>query len=267
MLRVRRGNLLMVDCRLQGPLAFPPESYHGLIRLDGPGTADPERTTGCAINRSLLLSGKAGIEAAGAGIHCRLQQSVLVTRQEAFRLDPGRSSATAASRSRLNVRCLLENTTVAAQRAVVSLADAPQFAVPSEPVIFQARNCAFVNPFPNPQTKDPYPAALLLYDGDALSRGLLIWQGEGNLYDGRLPSYAAAKSASPPPAQSYALWARLWGTGERQPLLDAPLKTRMDPAALTPLDGLAVPGLPRPDRPPGADLRLLGIVRPIKPPI
>ncbi|HXG11044.1 MAG TPA: hypothetical protein VNK04_14895, partial [Gemmataceae bacterium] len=261
LLRVRRGNLLLYGCRLQGPVAQPPESYGGLIRLEGPCEPDASAITGCAINRSILLSGKAGIEVVGTGVAVRLQQCILATRQEAFRLDLGGAKTPPRPWARLKVRCLLENTTVAAPRAVIHLADAPQFPGPAEPAIFQTRSCAFLNPFTGSQP------AVLLFEGDALTRGLLVWQGEGNAYDGRLSCYVLAKDAPVPEPQPYSVWTRLWGAvGDRQAIPALPLKSRMEATTLAPLDSLALTGLPSLDRPPGANLTLLGIVKSSRPP-
>jgi hypothetical protein len=253
LLAVRGGSLLLYGTRLQGPLAQPPAAFQGLIRLEGKESAKPNGGNGCGLNRSILLSGKNAIDALGGDLNIRLQHCLIAARQDGLHLAPGRSPA------RLAGNYLLENCTVAAQRAALFLGDVPRLdRPPAEPILFQAKACAFLNPFSAPPA-----SALLVFEGDALARGLLVWYGEGNVYDSRLPTFAAPAGAAPP--QTYSLWQRLWGSpGDRQPLLDVPLKGRLD-AKLAPLENLALTGLPRTDHPPGANLVQLGVVRPPKP--
>jgi hypothetical protein len=270
LLRVRQGSLLLCNCRLQGPRAQVPDSFQGLIFFEGTGEEDPDLARQFTLNRTVLVSGKIGLHVAGQGAHVRLHNCAVVTGQEAIRLTPGQAPDRAPrERSRLNVYCLLEQTTVAARRAAIVLADASLFRTPVEPVVVQARSCAFLNPFVGPNLKDPHPAGLLLGEGDALARGLLLWQGDGNLFDKRLHFFAMPTPAPlPDQRQPYAVWTRLWGSpGERQPLLDLMLSARMDPN-LVQLDCLSLlaPGLPRLERPPGANLFQLGILKPAKPP-
>lgn len=266
LLRVRGGNLLLYGCRLQGPRAQQiPDLYQGLILFEGANEEDPELAPQCALNRSVLVSGKVGLHLRGTGAHVRLHQCAVVTTQEAIRLDPGPSpeKTTARVRARLNLHCLLEHSTVAARRAVVCLANAPSFTTPLEPIIIQARSCAFLNPYPGASAKESHPAGVFLFEGDMLARGLLLWQGEGNVFDKRL-HYFAWPTTGPLPEQrqSFAGWARLWGpVGEKQPVLDVTPAGRMD-ANLSQFDCLA---LPRLDRTPGANLTQLGLLKPKSP--
>src|SRR5262249_38878228 len=120
----------------------------------------------------------------------------------------------------------------------------------------QSRDSAFLNPF----AEKPNRAGLLLYDGEALSRGLLVWQGEGDVYDRRLYFGArGARALLPDKPEDHAVWARLWGSyGVRRPVLDLPLTRLLGPGRWQ-LDRLALPA----GR--GADLVLLDIKKPAKP--
>jgi hypothetical protein len=81
--------------------------------------------------------------------------------------------------------------------------------VPADPVAVQARDCAYLNPFPGKPSK----AGLLVWEGDALRRGLLVWRGQGEGFDSRL-HFAASPSAGgiSDTKEGYGPWARLWGT-------------------------------------------------------
>jgi hypothetical protein len=81
--------------------------------------------------------------------------------------------------------------------------------VPTEPIEVQSRDCAYLNPFPGKSSH----AGMLLVEGDALSRGLLVWQGRREGFDKRL--YFAAASvdgALPAVKEGHAPWGRLWGS-------------------------------------------------------
>jgi hypothetical protein len=156
------------------------------------------------------------------------------------------------------VQCLLERVTFGARQAVVRLGDVPAGAV-REPAVVQARDCAYLNPFVGKPK-----AGLLLFEGDALPRGLLLWQGERESFDRRL-YFSAAPAGAPPPgkAEGHGPWAQLWGMpGARDPRPDLVLYRTFD-AKRWPLERLL--GLPAGR---GADLKLLGIgtKRPGRPP-
>jgi hypothetical protein len=76
------------------------------------------------------------------------------------------------------------------------------------------------NVFCDPFAGSPRQAGLVTFDGDALTRGLLVWQGDGNAYDkGLRYGLAPADKAADTP-QGYATWSRRWGSGgDRQATL------------------------------------------------
>jgi len=251
-IKVRGGDLRLFHCRLQGPLLNAPPGYQGLIRFEGASSEpDPTKVRGCTLNETVLVSGKSALHLVGGGARVRLRQCVLLSAADAIHFDPGPTA-----KARLDVQCLLEQTTVAARRAMVRLSDAPQLEGPVEPIVLEPRFCAFLNPFADMAA----PLVLDANDG-ALARGLLLWQGGGNAFDWRLRYDVVPKSAGA------AGWARLWGRSwERRQALDVPFKQALD-LAKPELDRLAVPpALVKPPvgeekRPPGADFELLGLAK------
>jgi hypothetical protein len=226
-----------------------------LIEFEGTGETAPDRARDCAVCESTLVTGKTAVHLAGTGARLRLQNSVVVAEGDAFHLDPG-----PAAKPRLNGLCFLEHTTVAAGRAVFRLGDAPALSAPAEPFLVQAKANVFLNPFVGPA----YPAGVLAYEGEALARGLLVWQGEDNVYDKGLHFYAASVEKTAELRQPYRTWTQVWGTsGDRRPvLLDPQYSALFDPDS----PRLGLLALPRSFRaandaaPPGADLAGLGIL-------
>jgi hypothetical protein len=251
---VRGGDLRLFRTRLEGPVQFAGDPFRGLIDVEGAGDADPDKARACSLNECVLVSGRDCVRLHGAGGRLLLRQSVVAAGGAALRLEPGRPD----DKGRVGVQCILEHATVAARVAAVHLGDAPTTAPPAEPLVVRARDCAFLDPFAD----KPNRAGLLTYDGSAVSRGLLLWQGDGDVFDKRLHFAAAPASAVPEAAQDAAAWARMWGSpGERRP-------TEVALAKLFDLDRWALErlALPRKDvspdgRPAGADLALLGVVK------
>jgi serine/threonine-protein kinase len=248
LLKVHGGDLRLFGCRLVGPRQQVPAAFRGLLCVDGFGKLDAERARGCAINQSVLSSGKAVVTLKGTGIRLLTKQSVLVAGTDALSVEPGPDF-----KGRANVQCLLEQTTVAARRAAVHLEDAPGNGPPVEPALVQTRECAFLNPFAAPGNR----AGLLHFSGNALARGLVVWQGEGDGFDQRL--HFGAAGTVPDQPEPPTAWARLWGPqGERQPAGEL-LTGRGFDADRWPLDRLAI--RTRTGNTPGADLTLVGILK------
>jgi hypothetical protein len=180
----------------------------------------------------------------------------LVAGSEAISVEPGTTSP-----HRLNASCILENNTIAARHAVFHLGDALGLASDLEPLILQARANVFLDPFRGTDHR----AGVLLCDGQALPHGLLIWQGEANLYDQQFHFYGASDQVAES-KQSFSAWERLWGSvADRPPEREISL---LRPEARTfeldhpQLDLLAVSAvLPKvAGIAPGANLEQLGIV-------
>jgi hypothetical protein len=258
LVRVRGGNLRLHGCSLQGPTVQPPDVFKGLVRFDGSGKGDPDKAATCALNESVLVSGRVGVQVAGVGARVGLRQCVLVCGQDALRVEPG-----PATEPRLNVTCMLEHVTLAAKGAALLLGDAPGVARPLVPVVVQTKECAFLDPLTDPKGAPPHRAGLLLAAGGALERGLLVWQGEADACDKRM-WFRAASADGPPPeqAQPHAVWARLWGpAGDAQLVLDVTPRGTFGLDRVQ-LDRLALPAPSRLSQPPpGADLVLVGIIK------
>jgi serine/threonine-protein kinase len=254
LVRVRGGQLRLFGCYLQGPLTKPPADYQGLIEFEGSAKEDPALAHGCALNECVLLSARALLTVRGTGARLLLHQCVLLAADDALRFEPGESPP-----ARLNVACTLSRVSVAARRAAVSLKDAPEAPAGVEPVVIQADDCLFLDPFGD----TPSRGCVLVYEGEALARGLLLWQGTGNGYDGkRLRAYAASESDALPARQAHAAWLQLWGkAGERHPrLIEWPATAGWVINADRPqLERLRLP--PQVGTPVGADLTRLGILK------
>lgn len=289
LVRVVHGNLFLSGTRLQGPLAHPPDTYWGLVRVDGRCVAEREWMCKLSVNQSVLISAKIGLHLAGAGLRVDLKQSLVVSSDWAVEVqtalpnqvvpgNPTREGTPMAKQflygeAKLNTEITAEHCTFAAREAVLYLddlltkTDAPPYLWPvvADPVVVQMKDCAFLNPFANGEAKSA--AALLCYRDLALERGLVCWQGEGNVYDKRLHAYVTRVGADNRPqraekAQDHATWERLWGPEESKALLDVPLKHTLDlekPA----LDQFALP-LKEKEKP-GADLTKLLAPRNAKP--
>jgi serine/threonine-protein kinase len=249
LLKVRGGDLRLSRCRLEGPRFAAPAGHRGAVCLEGSGSAAPDEARRCSVTESVLVSGHAAVEVRGAGARLVLRQSLLVCGADALHFVPG-----AALRDRAAVGCLLERVTVAAKGATVRLDDAPAAGVVRDPVVLQTLHCAFLNPFMD----RPNRAGLLLCEGDALARGLLVWQSDGDTYDRRLLFGAATAGALPARAEPFDAWARLWGSnGVRGPGHGVPLRANFD-LKRWPLERLAVPG----GR--GAEIGLLPLAKPTR---
>jgi hypothetical protein len=225
LVRVQGGQLRLFDCHLQGPLTRIPPEYLGAIQFEGSGKEASGQAHEAALNRCVVLSGRSLLTVRGAGARLLLHECAFVALGDALRLEPGESAS-----ARRNVICMLRHSTVAARRAVVYVRDAPKASPGVEPAVVQADDCVFLDPFPDM----PPRGAMLVYEGDALARGLLLWQGKSNGYDARrLQIYAASEAEPTPGRQTHADWVRLWGkAGEQQehlvPWPATPLWT-MDP--------------------------------------
>jgi hypothetical protein len=250
-LAVQGGSLRLFGCQLQGPLTRAPAEFRGLIRFEGSGKDEPARAHACALNECVLVSGRGLLGVRGIGARLRLKQCVLLALDDGLTFDPADTSA-----ARLNVRISLDHNTLAARGGAIVVKDAPKLPAGAEPIVIQADDNLFLDPF-----EAPPKSAMLVYEGDALNRGVILWQGKGNGYDAkRLHAYAVAAADTTPARQEHRAWARLWGrAGEEQArLVRWPATGAWTVNAERPqLDRLRLPaqvGLPV-----GADLARLGI--------
>jgi serine/threonine-protein kinase len=246
MIKVRHGDLRMHACTLQGPLGQAPIAYRGLIRFDGAstrlrpehfllfgagadlpfpgqlpwvflgnlGTVPDDNVPTLGINECVFVSARNGIHLTGTGARLRVQESLIAVGGDAFLLEPGRTAQPS-----LRTQLSLENDTIAAKGAALRLGDAPQLTFICDPMLMWTRGVAFLGAFAG-------GSALLREDGDALARGWLVWQGEGDFYDKkRLHFYHTEGSAGATDPKSFVeSLVHLWGSqGERKPAADATL--------------------------------------------
>jgi serine/threonine-protein kinase len=206
--RVKGGDVRMYQTRLDGPQQSEPVGYEAALALIGSGDPSPEKGRSCALNECVVLSSRAGVALNGVGSRLSLRQCLVVSGTEALHFLPGRGC-----KGRAAMQAQLTNVTIAARRAVVRLGDAPAAGVPTDPVEVQARACAYLNPFPGRPSK----AGMLVWEGDALPRGLLVWQGAKEGFDARL-HFAAAAGGISDTKEGYTPWKQIWGdTGVREP--------------------------------------------------
>ncbi len=254
LIRVKGGDLRVFGARLIGPLGRAPKTFEGLVGFEGSGVGAADKAHNCGIAQSVLAAGNTCVHIIGAGAHVQLRNCVVVAGRDAVHFDPG-----ADALARLNSHCLLELCTVAARRAAVRVGDLPDL-VPLEPFVVQARNTAFLDPF----TGGAYEAALLVHEAEALARGVLVWQGDANAYDKRLPSYVApATPAADQPRQGSGVWSRLWGASGDRAALTLDLAPRAFDLDKLPFETLNLPAAVRAKRaePLGADLAQLRLLR------
>ncbi len=204
LIRVKGGDIRLYRTRLEGPQQSLPEGYRAAVALVGSGDPSPEKLRSCSLNECVVLSSRAGIALEGVGSRLLVRQSVVVAGTEGVQFLPGPDC-----KGRAGMQCLLENSTFACRGAVARLGDSPSAGMPAEPVIVQSRDCAYLNPFPG----KPSHAGLLLVEGDALARGLLVWQGKREGFDKRLYfAVASVDGALPAIKEGPAPWARIWGS-------------------------------------------------------
>jgi hypothetical protein len=282
---VNDGSLLVAASRLQGPLTQPPPNYWGLIRVEGTALPKPGGVYTLSINQSVLLSAKYGIHLMCAGMRVHMQQSLIVSTDRAITIQTAKppqknlplnmpaASTPIANHSLwgeafLNMEITADHCTFAAKESVFYLYDVPVETRPgqqavwpviADPILVQTRECAFLYPFADKESKSG--AALLAYIGAGIPRGLLCWQGEGNVYDKRLHAYVMGVTGPPPVSrlekpQPFTVWERLWGPGESKPILDLALKDTLDLEKL-PLNLLALPTKAGQKDKPGADFKKL----------
>jgi hypothetical protein len=280
---VKGGSLFLTATRLQGPLTQAPPGYWGLVRVEGPGVMERGKMLTVSVNRSVLLSGRVALYLGAAGLRTDLRDSLIVGTELGveFQVDlppqkrvPGYPTAVGAQRqglyseAHLNAEFTADHCTFAAKGAAFYVddvpvrTDAPPYVWPAvaEPIVVQAKDCAFLNPFGDKEGKGA-TAAMLGYSQVAVPRGMFCWQGEGNVYDKRLHAYVEAtgpdgKLAVPEKAQSHSAWERLWGPGDVKPILDWPLKATLDLEKLR-LEDLALPAHAGIKEKPGADVARL----------
>jgi hypothetical protein len=257
--QVRGGDLRLYGCRLTGPLGRAPNWYQGLLSITGSGKTEADQARECVCVDSVLASGKCCVYSLGVGVRVRLHNSVVIAAGNAFHLDPGPppeqwqmlawllpawcdafgKELELPHRNRLSSQLILEHNTVAFRGALLRLSDAPDITeAPAEPYHVRAQANVFWDPFQG----DTRGASLLAFEGQALPRGLLVWQGDGNVYDRGLHHQIAPIDRTTP-AQPHSAWTRCWGkAGDADALMvDLPAAERKLDVDFPKLEHLLLP--------------------------
>jgi serine/threonine protein kinase len=254
LLRVKGGDLRLTRTRLRGPDRLT-SGFRGLVCFEGSGAVDPDRVRRLAISDTVLLGRMDGVHLRGLGVQALLRGSLVVSGGDAVHVDLG-----AGYDGTANVQVTLERCTVAVRSAVLRVQEPPNREAPAEPVIVQSTDCVFAAPF-----EAPAKAGLVLGQGTAVQRGLVLWQVRGDLMDTRLHFISAAEGAVDEKPVTAEVWKRTLGTvgGREVKALNMgtvrALKT--DKWAVEDLAVLQLPSAMAGDRRPGADLVKLRIVK------
>ncbi len=242
-IKVTGGNLLMHRCHVQGPLGKAPDAFRAVLAMQGGATVPYE----CRLCDCVLLSGKGILRTSGSPVRLFVRNSVALALDDALVPDGG------------GLDCEFEGNTWALRKALFAPrrgADGPA------PIAVKAAANYFTDPFGSV----PGQSMLLRLPEAFVARGLLAWQGKGNVFDRRLDSFATVAAQPTPGKLLYSDWLALWGrTGEQdaQVVEPAAAKTPFNVDAPQ-LERLALPRTFRPEPgnpPPGADLLRLGLKR------
>jgi hypothetical protein len=255
LVQVKRGNLTIFGCRLEVPLGSS-KFFQSLVSFEGGAGQTGDWLPQCVLTDSVLISGKSVLQVMKTDARVRMEKCLLLAAGDALEFQPGE-----APKPALRIQCLLNQNTMAVKRAVIHLHDSPQLTVPVEPIVIQARANVFLDPF----AVSPSQAGMLLFDGAALDRGLLVWQGQSNAYEKRLPYFALPAAESIPASpQPHSIWTRLWGLGgDSQPALDLAMAHTfaIDRPVDSQFNQLVLPPLFKAQPVPGADLAQLGLLK------
>src|SRR5262249_19328017 len=156
-------------CRLEGPQQSLPDAYVGAVALSGSGDPALEKSHNAALAETVIVSGRAGGVLPRIGARRPARANLVGAGNQAPPLLPG-----AGCKGRTAMQVSLERVTLAVKSAAIRLGDAPAAGVPADPILVQSKDCVYQNPFPGNAGK----ATILVYEGDALPRGLLLWRGQ-----------------------------------------------------------------------------------------
>jgi eukaryotic-like serine/threonine-protein kinase len=251
LIRVRGGDLSLQRCTIIGPLSKTPDSFHSLIALEGAGAGAPQPAQ-ITLRDCVLLCGKPLIELKNPGARLRCRGCLLYALGDVVAID-----VSALTTSRPDLIALFENNTIALRRGFVQVRC---FEGPSacQPIVLQTQANYFIDPF----VDEPRQACLVKLSADSLARGLLLWQGQGNVFArDRLAAYCVT-AETPVAKQSFKEWEQLTGpVGETDSIFVDALPAKAFAADQPTYDRLALPPTLRRDPMPGADLAKLGLVK------
>jgi hypothetical protein len=251
LIRVRGGDLTLQRSTLIGPLSKTPDSFHSLIAFEGAGAGAPQPAL-LTLRNCALLCGKPLIELKNPGARLRCRGCLLYALGDAVAVD-----VSALTTSRPDLTALFDNNTIALRRGFLQVRclDGPSAC---QPIVLQTQANYFIDPF----VDEPRQACLVKLSAESLARGLLLWQGQGNVFArDHLPAFCVPTD-SPITKQSFKEWEQLAGpVGETETLFVDALPAKTFAADQPAYDRLALPPTLRRDPMPGADLAKLGLVK------
>jgi hypothetical protein len=250
LLQAKGGSLKLYRCKMHSPPAGT-TGLKALVSMDGSGQAASDKAHHLALTECVLTTGQAGVRVGGTGALVGIQGSLIVAAGPVLEFEPGASIGPRAS-----LAATLENSTFASRGPAVVVGPTTASAPIQEPLVLQSRGCLFLNPF---EGANP---AMLNARGSTLAAGLILWQSDEDVLDGRITR--AVVSGEDKPGAVVATHARTWGSASVKKLVTVPgLKGVLEIRSWTVLDPLVLPprlpGLG--DRKPGADLVAIRAVK------
>lgn len=252
MIRVRGGDLRLYRCTLLGPLSKTPDGFQSLVACEGAGFGGGPPVT-VTLRECVLQCGKPLLELKHPGARLRCRGCLLYALGDVLSID-----LSVLNTSRPDIVAFFEHNTIAHRRAFANLRcyEGPSNCLP---IVLQTQANYFLDPF----TDEPRQATLVNLSADSLARGLLLWQGRGNVFArDRLPAYFVAADG-PLVKQTFKDWEQLLGpVGETEALhVDAIATAKAFTPDQPPYDRLALPPALRMEPAPGADLAKLGLAK------
>ncbi len=210
LIHMRGGDVRLFRTHLLVPPRESGTAFRGLVAIDGSG--DAEHARACLVNESVMISAGDAVSVEGIGARVLLKQTLCIAKGSALRLklDPSytRLAKDLPFAGKANVQCFFDRSTVSANGAVLNLSDVATQGPPADPIVFHSHDCGFVNLFGN--TSRP---CMIRYDGEALARGVLLWQSENDAFDRRLWfGGAGSTNELPKSAQPRASWTAFLGS-------------------------------------------------------
>ena len=255
MIQVRGGDLTLTRCWLQGPLNNVAEGFKSVISFRN--TTAPPATLW--LRNNIILSGKLLMQLEDQ-VQVKARNNLFLGLHDAIHYEGKEPTGP--------LKYQFDHNTFAVRHTTFGLRTGAEF-LPAAPMLLHANSNAFLHPFPDDAEK-----ATLLRGAESLAaRGQWVWQGRYNVYDKRLHAYFAPAGKLAGTRQSLKDWQTAWGAaGEHGSLLLEPTPTSTTitldgpmPAAISrQLASLALPKTLRGDpgqAPPGADMKLLGLVK------
>lgn len=213
--RLQGGDVRLIGCRVQAPLAPIGETPKPMIRLEAERGETPEKSRRYHFTDTLLAGAGTlvAIEATDAAILA--ENCVFVSQTDGVRFGPGTSE-----RPPYLAQAELKNCTFSTGGGAIAFTGFPAMLPRIEqPILIHAANCLFTDlldvrggRFTRPRT-----GSVMRIDGDTLASGLPAWQGTNNGFDATLGTLLDSASSSDmevvasPLGRAFSEWMRAWG--------------------------------------------------------